>query len=244
MCKIVRIPKSAHSLGLLLAALLMPLGVHTQLWAQVDPTNCPLGDPKGDYLKPGDKGKIAYSGGAHFTPQVEALIRGQSNEKIGRDIDFMLRNFPNHHRALVAMMRLGEKERTPQPNGASYSISCYFDRAVRFRPDDTVARMLYATYLSKNGRRAEASAQLEAAAKAAQDNPFTQYNVGLIYLEMKDYDKALEQAHKAYALGFPRAELRDLLKSAGHWKEPAPAAASDAASNAAAAPASAASSSN
>jgi len=236
-------PDSKRLIGLLRATLLMSLGVCTQARAQVNPTNCPLGTPSGDYLKQEDKGKIAYSGGAHFTPQVEALIRGQSNEAIGADINFMLIAFPNHHRALVAMMRLGEKEKTPQPKGARYPIDCYFDRAIRFRRDDAVARMLYATYLSKNGRQAEAGAQLEAAAKTALDNPFTQYNVGLIYLEMKDYDRALEQAHKAYGLGFPRPELRDRLKSAGHWREaaPAPAAASDAASNAATAPASAAS---
>jgi tetratricopeptide (TPR) repeat protein len=237
-------PDSERLIGLLRATLLMSLGVCTQVWAQVDPTACPVGKPFGDYLK--DKDKVAMSERYHFTPQVEALIRGQSSEKIGADIDFMLVNYPNHHRALFAMMRLGEKEKTPQPSGAKYPIDCYFDRAVRFRPDDAVAKMLYATYLSKSGRQADAGAQLEAAVKTAPDSPFTQYNVGLIYLEMKNYDRALEQAHKAYGLGFPRTELRDRLKSAGHWREPAPspAAAPDAASNAATAPESAASSAN
>jgi tetratricopeptide (TPR) repeat protein len=237
-------PASKRFIGLLRATLLMSLGVCTQLWAQVDPTTCPLGTPFGDYLK--DKDKVAMSERFHFTPQVESLIRGQSSEAIGADIDFMLINYPNHHRALIAMMRLGEKQKTPQPKGAKYPIDCYFDRAIRFRRDDAVARMLYATYLSKNGRQAEAGAQLEVVAKTADDSPFTQYNIGLIYLEMKDYDRALAQAHKAYELGFPRSELKDRLKSAGRWREPEPAAAaaSDAASNAATAPASAASPAN
>lgn len=244
MRRILRIPDLERLLGLLRATLLMSVGICTQVSAQVDSTTCPMGKPFGDYLK--DKDRVAMSERFHFTPQVEALIRGQSSELIGADIDFMLVNYPNHHRALVAMMRLGEKEKTPQPKGAKYPIDCYFDRAIRFRRDDAVARMLYATYLSKNGRQAEASAQLEAAAKTAPDNPFTQYNIGLVYLEMKDYVRALEQAHKAYALGFPRTELRDRLKIAGHWKEPAPAPvpAADAASNTPAAPASAASSAN
>ena len=191
--------------------------------AQGTPSGCgELGTPFGDYLK--DRAKVTMSESFHFTPEVESLTRGKSTVVIGGDIDFMLRNYPNHHRALVAMMRLGEKEKTPQPAGAVYSVACYFDRAIRFRPDDIVARMLYATYLSKNRREADASAQLEMAAKAAADNPFSHYNIGLIYLEMKNYDRALEQAHKAYGLGFARTELKDRLKSAGRWKDPEPAA--------------------
>lgn len=170
-----------------------------------------------------DKDRAKGSEGFHFTPEVELLIRGKSTEQIGGDIHFMLTNFPNHHRALLAMMRLGEKEKTPQPRGAGYSVECYFDRALRFRPNDSVARMLYATYLQKNGRQADARAQLEVVTKAAAENPFTQYNAGLIYLEMKDYGRALEQAHKADALGFNRPELKDRLKIAGRWKEPLPA---------------------
>jgi tetratricopeptide (TPR) repeat protein len=182
-----------------------------------------LGTPFGDYLK--DKDKVTMSESFHFTPEVENLTRGKSTEVIGGDINFMLLAYPNHHRALVAMMRLGEKEKTPQPAGAKYSVECYFDRAIRFRPDDIVARMLFANYLAKNRREADASAQLELASKAAVDNPFSHYNIGLIYLEMKKYDRALEEAHKAYGLGFARTELKDRLKSAGRWKEPGPTAA-------------------
>ena len=191
--------------------------------AQGAPSGCgELGTQLGDYLK--DKGQVAMIERFHFTPEVESLTRGKSSTVIGADIDFMLRNFPNHHRALVAMMRLGEKEKTPQPAGAAFSVACYFDRAIRFRPDDIVARMLYATYLSKNRREADASGQLEMAAKTAADDPFSHYNIGLIYLEMKNYDRALEQAHKVYGLGFARTELKDRLKSAGRWKDPEPAA--------------------
>jgi hypothetical protein len=198
-------------------------GGFVQAQAQQATSGCgSLGKPFGDYLI--DKDKVALSERFHFTPEVESLIRGKSSERIGADIDFMLINYPNHHRALLAMMRLGEKVKSPQPNGATYSVECYFDRALRFRPDDVVARMLYATFLSRNERAAEASTQLELVKKADPDNPFTQYNVGLIYLDMKNYDKALEQAHKAYELGFGRTELRDRLKSAGRWKDPEPGA--------------------
>lgn len=43
-------------------------------------------------------------GSYHFTPPVEALIRGASGT-IGGDLDYTLRAFPNHHRALNATNR-------------------------------------------------------------------------------------------------------------------------------------------
>ena len=204
--------------------------------AQVAVSSCgELGKPFGDYLK--DKDKVAMSESFHFTPEVESLIRGKSTVVIGGDLDFMLRNYPNHHRVLAAMMRLGEKEKTQQPAGATYTVACYFERAIRFRPDDIVARLLYASYLSKNRRETDASAQLETATRAAGDDPFSHYNIGLIYLEMKNYDRALGQAHKAYGLGFGRPELKDRLKSAGRWKESAITAAAPSADASSSAPA-------
>lgn len=44
--------------------------------------------------------------GAHFTPQIEQLIRGKTAVEPGPDIDYTLRAFPNHHRALLSMSRL------------------------------------------------------------------------------------------------------------------------------------------
>ena len=163
--------------------------------------------------------------GAHFTPRVEFLIGSQSksmsqSEPPGGDIDYTLRAFPNHHRALMSVMKYGERKKSKQPAGLRYSVECYFERALRFKPDDTIARMLYATYLTKNSRLPEAVSQLEASDSLAAENPFTHYNIGLVYFDMKNYGKALAQAHRATALGFERTELRDLLKGVNKWQEP------------------------
>jgi uncharacterized protein (TIGR02996 family) len=157
----------------------------------------------------------------HFPPHVEALMRGSTTSAIGGDIDYMLDKVPNHHRALLSLVRLGDKEKSDRAKGTRGKIGCYFERALRFRPDDTTVRLIYATFLHKNAREPEATHQLELTAEAANDNPFTHYNVGLIYFDLKNYDRALSQAHKAYGLGFNRPELRDQLKSAGKWAEPA-----------------------
>jgi len=157
----------------------------------------------------------------HLPPEVVNLVRGKTSAYIGADLDYALRAFPNHPVALMAMARLGEKEKTAKPVGARYNVECYFLRAIRFRNDDENVRVLFASYLSKAGKRTEALNQLNEAAQLGSDNANTIYNMGLIYYDLKEYDKSLSYAQQAYRLGFPLPGLRDKLKRAGKWKEPA-----------------------
>ena len=170
---------------------------------------------------------------AHFTAPVEALIKGNAGY-LGQDLDYTLRAFPNHHRALMSMMRYWEKTKSPQPSDLRYSIECYFQRALQFKPDDTTARLIYATLLGKQSRQAEAVQQVDTAEKYAKDNAFTHYNVGLVYFDLKQYDKSLAQAHIASEMGFSQTGLRDQLQAIGKWKEPSPKPTSDPAAPAAA----------
>lgn len=162
---------------------------------------------------------------AHFTPEVEMLIRGKTSTTAGGDISYTLGVFPNHHRALLSMAALSDKEKTDKPYGARFTVDCYFRRAVAWRPDDNIVHMLYARYLAKAKRTAEAEQQLGIAASQARDNPMTHNNLGLIYFDMKNYSQALVHAHKAYALGLNIPNLRQQLQSVGKWEEPEPQAA-------------------
>ncbi len=157
----------------------------------------------------------------HFTPQVEGLIRGQEGY-LGGDLDYTLHAFPNHHRALIAIMRWGERLKSPQPPNLVYSIECYLERAIRFKPDDTVSRVLFAQYLGRIRRSPEAIAQLDAAIHYAADNAITHFNIGLIFFELGAHDRALQQAHVAYKLGFERKDLEDMLRRAGKWQDAPP----------------------
>jgi tetratricopeptide (TPR) repeat protein len=189
--------------------------------AQTQSSACgPLENAYGPYDYRTDKAKLPIVLGAHFTPEVEALIRGATSTRPGHDIDYTLRAIPNNPRALYSMMQLGKKENTDRPSGSHYSVECWFDRAIRFRPDDQVVRMLYSTFLANNARKREAEQQLEVVLSSTKDNPFTHYNVGLVYFDLGEYGKALAQAHKAIDLGFTRPELRDKLQVAGKWEEP------------------------
>jgi tetratricopeptide (TPR) repeat protein len=156
----------------------------------------------------------------HFTPGVEALVRGQSTTKIAGDIGYLMRTSPNHHRGLLTLVRLAEREKSAQPTNLQYSIDCYFERASRFAPDDAIVRIIYAQYLQRRGRTKEAEQQLNTAAGYAGDNGFTHYNIGLAFFEMGRFERALEQAHEETKLGFDRRELADMLKRENRWKEP------------------------
>jgi len=176
----------------------------------------------------------------HFTPKVEALLAGESTSRPAPDIDYTLNKFPNHHRALISLIKLGQKMKTHHVDGMRYSIECFFDRAVYFRADDTIVRVLYSQYLGGAGRQADAVRQLELAAKRAGDSGFSHFNIGMGFFDLKEYEPALQQAHEAMRLGFTRPELMDRLKSVGKWQDP-PANAAESAASAASAPASAAS---
>jgi len=155
----------------------------------------------------------------HFDTGVEGLAKGVTGS-LGGDLSYTLRVFPNHPRALLAMMRLSFKENREKPRGSIYTVECWFDRAVRFTPNDASVRVLYGVYLIRKGDKNEAVTQLKEAEGLAGDDPNVPYNLGLAYFDLGDYDKALEQAHRAYALGFPLPGLRHKLQEAGRWRDP------------------------
>lgn len=158
----------------------------------------------------------------HFTPDVEALRSGITGA-IGGDIDYTLRASPNHPRALIAMANLGRKLNTDQPPGAKYTLPCYFDRALRFADNDPMVRLVYGTYLARVGKPKDAAEQLQVALKLDEGNANIHYNLGLIYLDLKDYPKAREHAQRAYELGFSLPGLRKRLEAAGQWTPTQPA---------------------
>lgn len=190
-------------------------------FGQVSPAYCgPLkGGGYGPYDYRSDKSKLGVVEQYHFSSAVESLIRGVAGGSPAGDLDYTLRAFPNHHRALISVKRLGEKSKSLRPAGLTYDVECYFERAIRFQPDDLIVRMLYATFLSGQGRNSEGIHQLDFAAQQAGDNPFTHYNLGLVYFDLKEYPKALQHAHKAAALGFAQTALKDQLVKVGKWSD-------------------------
>jgi tetratricopeptide (TPR) repeat protein len=153
----------------------------------------------------------------HFNADVENLIQGQSGSIMG-DLDYTLRAVPNHHRALYSVAKYqlagGKTE-------GFRTADCYFDRAMRFKPDDGMVYLVYGIYLQRRGKAAEAEQNYRRAVELAPDNAEVHYNVGLYYLGLKDYPLAREHAKRAYELGYTLPGLRRKLEQAGEWEEDA-----------------------
>lgn len=187
--------------------------------AAADESNCgPLRNAFGPFdYRSATARQIQLVEDYHFTPEVEMLKHGKSGLTIGGDLDFTLRVIPNHHRALVAMMNLGFKVKKSPPPGAQWPVECYFDRAIRFRPEDASVRTIYGIYMFRQGKTADAITQFEMAAKLGDDSGNLHYNAGLAYFELGDYDNAVAHAKKAAELGFTLPGLREKLQKIGKW---------------------------
>ncbi|WP_342120942.1 tetratricopeptide repeat protein [Pseudoduganella sp. OTU4001] len=167
--------------------------------------------------------------GAHLTDDVRRGIKGSSGQ-IGADLQYTLVIFPNHPQALNTLIMLAARAPGKPISGMTYPIECWFERAVRFQPDDASAWTLFANYLYGIGQGERGMPMLQKAAELDPDNPSINYNLGLAYAKQRQYDKALPYAHKAYQQGFPLPGLKQLLVSAKKWTDPPalPAPAEDA----------------
>ncbi len=197
--------------------------------AEVDMTGCdpvppPLAGSFGpyDYNNPIERAKAPLVENAHFTAQVENLSHGQSGTAVMPDIQYTLTKYPNHPRALQSLVRLSVKEKSEQPMGAARTVTCFLKRAIVFAPNDMIPRMLLAKHYSQQGKVDDALKVLQEAEILAPGDANLAYNMGLLYVEKKQYDQALIYAHKGYQAGFPLPGLRDKLKRAGQWREPEP----------------------
>jgi len=161
----------------------------------------------------------------HFNKEQE-LATYQANSTRRVDLDYTLRAFPNHHRALMGLARTvrlsPKKEWAVRPE-------CYFIRAVVWRPQDGVSRMIYGLYLHQQQRLRDAEVQYKLAIAAQRDYAEAHYNLGLLYADQKRWPDALASAHRAYALKYPLPGLRNRLLAAAAWQDPpaAPAPAAE-----------------
>lgn len=172
----------------------------------------------GDYNDGEDRKNLRVVETYHFTPEVERLQRGKSSY-VGADLSYTLEHYPNHHRALSAMAKLGLRDKQLQPQGAKFTVPCYFQRALQFRPNDAKVHSILAGYLLAQDKLDEAREHLDKAVQLEPDHATSHYNLGLLHLRKKDYGAALASAHRAYGLGFPLPGLRNKLAEAGRWEE-------------------------
>jgi tetratricopeptide (TPR) repeat protein len=155
--------------------------------------------------------------GAHFPPQVENLISGKRGSLMG-DLDYTLRAWPNHHRALnsVIRYRLRNKEGIVKTNETP--AECYLQRAVNYSPKDGISQMLYGILLQQMGHPQDALKAYQQAERLEPNNLQVKYNMGLLLVELKQYEEAKEYATEVYSMNFPLPGLMRKLKEQGYWK--------------------------
>ncbi len=168
-----------------------------------------------DYTNPQDQSMLALVEEFHFRNDV-FMLRGSLNG-LTNNLSYTLGRFPNHHRALDALSRLAVREGTNQPGTAEYSINCYFERAMRWRPRDVGVRLVHAIHHYRSGRVDEAIAEAREGLKLAPNSAELHYNLGLFLVKKGDYAAARRHAQQAYRQNYPLPGLRQQLERVGQW---------------------------
>lgn len=171
-----------------------------------------------DYLKLHENaGRLNMVENAHFPTEVEQLIKGKTGSVMA-DIDFVLRTFPNHHRALNSAMEYSLRYQKWPKDHHGLPAECYLQRAINFRPADGVNYRIFGYYLQKKGKFKEALEANELALKFFPADVMVRYNTGLILVALKRYEEAMTYAKPLYEAGLTLPGLKNKLQRAGHWK--------------------------
>jgi tetratricopeptide (TPR) repeat protein len=156
----------------------------------------------------------------HFRPEHESLTMRDQRD-LAADIIYTLRVFPNHPRALNAMSRLETRHHGTIPGKRVpwETADCFFDRAIRFRPEDPMVRQVQGIHLHSRKNYVAARDAFLASKALGGSSAQLDYNLGLTYFALGQYEAARQQAKIAAAQGFPLTGLSDLLRKAGQWHD-------------------------
>ncbi len=157
----------------------------------------------------------------YFKAQREMSKRSPLPQRIHRELSYTLIRIPNHHQALFLLARFHNqfpKEEFNPPVAGVFSVSpeCFFDRGMRFVPDDPYVPLLKAIYYHKRKRYKKS---LPVYKRLIEKHPGwgeLHYNLGLLYADMKDYKQATLHANKAQENGYTLPGLKNKLEKAGH----------------------------
>lgn len=151
----------------------------------------------------------------HFTQDVFMLKNAgprHLESPPGGGIDYTLRAFPNHHRALDALARLAIRDKTKRPADMRLNVDCYYLRALEFAPKDPMVPMIYGSYMYRTQQYKEALEWYQRAESLGPPNSELFYNLGLVHVKLNNIEKAREYAKKAYDLGYPLPWLKNYLR--------------------------------
>lgn len=150
----------------------------------------------------------------HYDPAIRRMNDGEYSERVIGDLDFLVRVWPNHVPGLRALIQYN------QAGGKVYryrTVECYLERARRFAPNDPAVALLEGGFYLRQRELERARKSFDAAREMQPDSMDVHYNLGLFYIEAREFDKAVFHAKEAYSLGYPLPGLKNRLKQLGHW---------------------------
>jgi len=157
----------------------------------------------------------------HFHKDIENLIdKTRRTGDTQGDLHYTLNAWPNHHRALLSVIRYQIKlnNKLMRPIPLTSPPECYLQRAMNYSPKDPVPHSFMGYYLEKIGHLEQAIKHYENALTISPNNSKIEYSYSLLLIKLKQYDKALSQAKNAYQHGNPPSGLRNKLIKLGVWK--------------------------
>lgn len=148
----------------------------------------------------------------HVGPAMDEL-RVRRYEAAIAHIEFVLRHFPNHPQALMLMIEVCAQWKSPRCDPTEP-----FENAIAVNPNVAATYTLQGIYLYRIQRLPAAAASFEKALTLDPDSVNAHYNLGLVYVETRQFELANVHAQRAYQLGASVPGLRDRLIRAGQWK--------------------------
>ncbi len=167
-----------------------------------------------DYTNPAHGSKLPIVLGAHFPQSVQRL---SPNRDHSGDLAYTLRAIPNYHPALYAVSQYAEQKRLNTKK--SYTVDCFFRRAIYFQPKDSTSQMLFAMHLQSTKRLKLARQYYESALKISPQAAELNYNYGLFMLEQGHIKEARKAAKIALKMGYPLNGLQRKLTAVTTSKE-------------------------
>lgn len=140
-------------------------------------------------------------------------IRAGNYQSAFHEFVYVLGPFPNHPEALRGLDEVCRRVKAP-----GCDMESRFEKAIAVNPEAAGTYVIQGIHLSRSGKHSAGIESYKRAIALQPDSSVAHYNLGLAYVETKDYARANEHAQKAYALGFPLPGLREKLKRAGQWK--------------------------
>lgn len=151
----------------------------------------------------------------HFNLDVQMGRRGQTAYDVKKDLDFILRHVPNHHRALHVLMKHHLRFRPDVPQYSS--PLCYLERAKMFRPQDSAVRMLMGIYYAQTENDQQALEEYREGLRLDPDSVELHYNLGLLLADIGQLEQANMHAVRAYQLGWQLPGLKRKLIRLKAW---------------------------